>query len=253
MDVQTQFENELRARGIAFSIDPESGRHSLEIGGGRMLVSLENVQRDVARSGDFGRVQRFIDSIVASADADGDAPDPDRLFWCLEPTDYEERADFRVAVSDCVDRVLVHLSSDGGLITWVTPEMLEALGVSEGEAAERAFENLALALTQATVESQAIEGVALGYLVTELPFKSSLILAPNFRSVVEPVLGWPLLAVAPDRDFLYLWAARHTDFVQRVGSVVVREYQQASYPLSTEVYKITDDAIKAIGAFPVGE
>lgn len=234
MDVRTQFENELRARGIAFSIDPESGRHSLEIGGGRMLVSLGNVERDVARSGDPSRLPHFIDSIVASAGTDVAPPQPDRLFWCLEPADFEERADFVVAVSDCVDRVLVHLSADGRLITWVTPDMLAALEMSKAKAAEKAFENLARALTQATVESQDIEGVALGYVVTELPFRSSLILAPNFRSVVGPVLGWPLLAVAPDRDFLYLWAARHTKFVQRVGRVVVREYQQASYPRDCE-------------------
>jgi hypothetical protein len=59
------------------------------------------------------------------------------------------------------------------------------------------------------------------------------------------------MAVAPDRDFLYLWAARHTDFVHRVGKGVVREYLKASYPLSTEVYEINDEGIRAVGAFPV--
>jgi hypothetical protein len=63
-------------------------------------------------------------------------------------------------------------------------------------------------------------------------------------------LGWPLMAVAPDRDFLFLWAARHTDFVGRVGSVVVREYSEASYPISTEVWEITETRIKAVGEFP---
>jgi len=66
------------------------------------------------------------------------------------------------------------------------------------------------------------------------------------------VLGWPLMAVVPDRDFLFLWAARHTDFVKRVGSVVVREYSKASHPISTEVYEITDQKIRAIGEFPKG-
>jgi hypothetical protein len=250
MDVQAEFEEELRSRRIAFSIDAESGRHAIEIGGAHLLVSLENVRRDVTRSGDRGRITRFVDSIVASASAEIDTPGVDRLYWCLEPSDYEERADFRVPVSDCVDRVLVHLSADGNLISWLTPELLEQLGLSESEAANRALENLATALSDATVESQDIDGVALGYLTSRLPFKSSLMLAPNLRSVVEAVLGWPLLAVAPDRDFLYLWGARHTDFTQRVGNVVVREYQQASYPISTEVFRIADDGIQAIGEFP---
>lgn len=250
MSIQTQFEEELRRRGFSFSIDAESGRHAVEIGGGRMLVSLDNLQRDVASDGDVGRVARFVDAVVASAGASEAAVSADQLYWCLEPSDYEERADYRVAMSDCVDRVLVHLSGDGRLVTWVTPSMLDSLGLSEADAGARAFTNLGRAMSEASVESQAIDGVQLGFVGTSLPFKASLILAPNLREVVGAVLGWPLMAVVPDRDFLYLWAARHTNFVQRVGHVVVREYSQASYPISTEVYEITDQAIRAIGEFP---
>jgi hypothetical protein len=86
---------------------------------------------------------------------------------------------------------------------------------------------------------------------TSIPFKSSLILAPNLKEVTGPALGWPLLAVTPDRDFLYLWDSRHTDFAGRVGAVVVREFTESSYPISPEVFEITDDGIKAVGEFPV--
>ena len=58
------------------------------------------------------------------------------------------------------------------------------------------------------------------------------------------------MAVVPDRDFLYLWAARHTEFAGRVGGVVVREFAKASYPISTEIYEISDAGIRAIGTFP---
>ena len=153
-------------------------------------------------------------------------------------------------MSDRADRVLVHLSSDGRLITWVTPDLLQSLDISEADADPLAFANLSRALTEATLVCQEIDGVQLGFLTTSLPFKASLILAPNLRQVVGAALGWPLTAVVPDRDFLYLWAARHKDFVGRVGGVVVREFAQASYPISTEVYEITDTRIRAIGAFP---
>ncbi len=250
MNVQTQFEDELRRRGLSFSIDDESGRHAVEIGDWRTLVSLDNLRRDVAGDGDLGRVARFVDAVVASAGDPESGLSADQLYWCLEPSNYEERADYRVAMSDCVDRVLVSLSDDGRLVTWVTPSMLDSLGLSEADAGAMAFANLGRALSEASVESQDIDGVQLGFVGTSLPFKASLMLAPNLREVVETVLGWPLMAVVPDRDFLYLWAARHTDFVRRVGGVVVREYSQASYPISTEVYEITDKSIRAIGEFP---
>ncbi len=217
-----------------------------------MLVSLENLERDVARDGDTSRVSRFVDAIGASSSSSEIVPAADRLYWCLEPNDYEQPAEFRVALSDRVDRVLVRLSPDGDLVTWVTRGMLGDLGLSESGAADTAFTNLARALSEATIESQEIAGVQLGFFDSSLPFKASLILAPNLHEVAGAVLGWPLMAVVPDRDFLYLWAARHADFVQRVGSVVVREYSQASYPISTEVYEITDQQIRAIGAFPTG-
>lgn len=249
MNFRKLFEDELRRRGLDFSVDAESGRHAIEIGGGQMLVSLDNLQRDVAGDGDMARVSRFVDAIVESAGVTDSELSADQLYWCLEPSDYEERADFRVAISNRVDRALVCLSGDGGLITWVTPDMLESLGLGEEEAGKRAFVNLRRALSEASVTVEDVDGVALGIIGTSLPIKASLILAPNLREVVEPVLGWPLLAVCPDRDFLYLWAARHTDFVHRVGGVVVNEYSQASYPISTEVFEIGDDEIRAIGAF----
>ena len=248
MDVQRLFEDELRKRGLTFSIDSESKRHAVELGGGRLLVSLDNLKRDVAADGDVERVSRFVDAIVASTEGSDTELSADQLYWSLEPNDYEEPADFRVEISKRVDRALVHVSSDGRLITWVTSTMLRSLGLSEAEAGSKAFANLARVLSEATIESENIGEGRLGFINTSFPSKASLILAPNLREVAGPILGWPLLAVAPDRGFLYLWTAHHT--IQKIGGVVVREYSQAPYPISTEVYEITDDQVRAIGEFP---
>jgi len=250
MKVQKLFEDELSRRGLVFTIDRESGRHIVEIEGCRIFISLSNLQRDFVSDGDVGRVSRFVDAMVTLSRNSDAALSTDQLYWSLERNDYKEPPDFRSAMSDQVDRVLVHLSSESRSITSVTPEMLHTLGQSEADAGTKALENLARALSEATVESENIEGVELGFIGTKLPFKASLILAPNLREVVEPVLGWPLMAVVPDRDFLYLWAARHTGFAQRIGEIVLREYSNAPYPISTEVYEIGDEEIRAIGEFP---
>jgi len=90
--------------------------------------------------------------------------------------------------------------------------------------------------------------VRLGIIETDLAFKTALI-----REVVSPTLGWPLLAVVPDRDFIYLWPAQHWGFIHRVGEVVVGELTTSPYTLSTEAFEIGDAGIEAIGAFPVAE
>jgi hypothetical protein len=46
---------------------------------------------------------------------------------------------------------------------------------------------------------------AVAMLTTELLSNASLLLAPTLREMIEDVIGWPVLAVAPDRDFVYMW------------------------------------------------
>jgi hypothetical protein len=252
IDGRKEFEAELFRRGLSFEIDSESGRYHIATSTGQMMISIENLLKDLRSDGDLGRIPRFVDAILAGNSPTDSEVCLEDLFWCLEPNDYVEKADFRVEISKCVDRVLIHLAPDRSLLTWVTPQMLASAGLTEAEAARAGFENLARELEASEIEFDDIDGVRLGYLTTDIPMKSSLILAPNLREVVEPILGWPLLAVAPDRDFLYLWAARHQGFTGRVGKVVVREYLNASYPISTEVYSLSDEGVAAIGEFPKG-
>jgi hypothetical protein len=248
--IRELFEAELRRRGLSFTIDEATGRHVIQAADWRLLVSLDNLQKEVRKDYDIKRVSRFVDAIIATSTPLDIALSSERLFWCLDRNDYTESADYRIAISDCVDRVLVEPSHDARLIRWVSSDMLHGLAMSEHDAGAKAFSNLARALTEATLESHDIDGVPLGYLATSLPFKASLMLAPNLKEVIGARLGWPLMAVAPDRNFLYLWAACHADFVQRVGHVVVDEHERAAYPISTEVFEINDDGIRAIGEFP---
>lgn len=250
MKIEPLFEEELSRRGLSFTIDP-SGRYAIDVPGGTILAALENLLRDFDRDSDVGRISRFVESVVLTFEQPDESYSREGIFWNLERNDYIEPADFRVVVSDQIDRVLVHLSADGKLITWVSPTILELLHLSESEAAEVAFANLQTALEKATIETSDVDGVSLGMIETDIPFKSSLILSPGLKEAAKASVGWPLMAVAPDRDFLYLWASSHTDFVGRVGDVVVREYLEAPYPLSTEVFVIDDTGTSAIGAFPV--
>lgn len=130
--------------------------------------------------------------------------------------------------------------------------MLQDWSVVADALFRRAGQNLDDALPNATLEVNQVDEVRVGFIASALPFKASLILAPSFRKFVEPSLGWPLYAVAPARDFLYLWNVRHRDFTNRVGRVVVDEFKKSPYPLSTEVFELEDEGLRAIGEFPIG-
>jgi hypothetical protein len=254
--VSALFEQELTRPGVWFRLDDGSHRYRIEHHGGELLVSLDNLARAYNRDRDESRITFFVDTVLGNRFENRPWPEAQpTILFALEPSDHAEPSDLRTPLSKQVDRVPVVYVADPsrGTITWITQAMLDDWNISLAELETTASRNLAAALAAAKVAYKDIDGVRLGISETDLAFKTALILAPNLQEVVSPTLGWPLLAVIPDRNFLYLWAVQHRDFMHRVGEVVIREFTSSPYPLTTEVFEIGDVGIVAIGAFPVVE
>lgn len=247
MLVTPVFEAELKKRGLEFSIDPQSDRHVLTIEGGTILVSLENLEREYSREPNASVVVRFVDLVVEAASKASEPKTKEGLFWSLDTTDYAEELDYTLPISEGAQRILAHHSERG--ITLVSPAMLDELGLTPGEAFEIASDNQNGLLQQARLDFQDIDGVRLAYFDTEFVCKASLLLGTGLKAMVEPIIGWPILAVAPDRNFCYLWSAREVEFANRLGNVVIREYEGAGYPISLEVFEIGDLGIRPLGSF----
>jgi hypothetical protein len=255
MDVRELFRAELARRGTACRVTGD-GHWAVSVGSLQILVSLDNLDRQFALDrelagdgADSERIAAFTSQVLAAArlspvTASG-------LYWFTEPNDYEVGAEIRAQVSPRLDRVLVHVSDGGGLIRWVAHAQLDKAGLTAADAAERAWANLDQAVRQAQVTTIETAGAVIAMLATELPSKASLLLAPALRQMIEDVIGWPVLAVAPDRDFVYLWNASRRDLITGMGGVVCREHGRAPYPLSTEVFQISD-SLRAIGAYAAG-
>lgn len=60
-----------------------------------------------------------------------------------------------------------------------------------------------------------------------------------------------MLVVIPARDFIFFLPEGDNELLGRVGTVVVREYTQSGYPITTEVLRLSDDGIEAIGTYQV--
>jgi hypothetical protein len=246
VDARELFRAELARRGGVYSL-ADDGRLMVSVGSMQILVSLNNLDRQLAGDGaDGDRAAAFATQVLAAARLS--PVTADRLYWFAEPNDYEVSAEIRDPVSPRLDRVLVHVSGDGGLIRWVAHAHLNEVGMTTTDAAERAWANLDQAVRRAQVTTGEIAGALVAMLATELPSKASLLLAPALREMVEDVIGWPVLAVAPDRDFVYLWNASRRALITVMGGVVCREYAQAPYPLSTEIFQISD-SLRAIGTY----
>ena len=208
---------------------------------GLRLVSLENLSRDLRGDfGDVGQVEHFTDVVLAV----GSHPvAPERLFWALEPNNFAETPPYRVAVSPLTDRVLSDYAADFSWLRWVTTKDLQAceclMNMPPSEHSR---------LRKARLKVETVDGATVLWLDTDFPSKASLILAPSLRDIVGPYIGWPVQAVAPDRAFVYLWAASRRELIPKLGRIVVREYGRAPYSLTMEVFEI-DEAVEAIGVF----
>jgi hypothetical protein len=64
--------------------------------------------------------------------------------------------------------------------------------------------------------------------------------------------GFPFYAVIPVRDFCYIFSEKDFEFFSnRIGEVVVEEYKNSGYPITTEILKFTENGIKSVGKYPV--
>ncbi len=241
--------SELARRGWHFTIDEPTARLVIHRQDGDSTLCLDNLRKEVSQNEDPTRIRQFFDSIDESWTSDKEPLNLANLFWTLEPNDYHEKPYIFEAISSQVDKVLINFNRSAGLLNFVTPEMLESSGLTQTQAEEAAWDNLDAVVKESKVECMDVEGTKLGMVSTQIPFKTALLLAPSLKSFVQADLTWPILAVAPTRDFLYIWSAEDREFMSKVGTVVLNEYAKGAYPVSTEVFEVDDEGIGAIGVF----
>jgi len=215
-------ECELQKHGISFWIDPESGRHAFERGDGlKVFLSLDSIQKELSEVRLAKRIEKLIESATALDSSPTWAVVRDSVFWCLEPTDYKDKPELSSSVSEHCIRCLVIDDQVRGRITWINQTDLARWQVSRDELESRASDNLNSELARATLHLNEAQGIQFLMLGSRLAFKASLLLASALRGKVEPEIGWPIYAIAPSRDFLWMWGEKdHPTFTNLLGSVV---------------------------------
>ena len=131
----------------------------------------------------------------------------------------------------------------------VVEDDLKVWNVEKEAAIRAALSNMANILDGTPLKVDDHDGHPVVMLEDDTAFKASLILAPNLREKVEHLLGWPVLAVTPCRDFVYLFKVGDEWLLERIGEVVVEEFEGSGYPLTLEVLQISDSGIRPVFKF----
>jgi hypothetical protein len=252
IDVPKEFEAELRKRGVQFKRAADGRYEITRADDFSLFVSLDNLELNVLRDRDSDAIRVFVDRVLERNNVE---PEESRtwaearpfVYFSAEPNDYEFHDTIRSSVSRQVELILTVTSEKEGTVAWVNPAMLKAWNVSREVAEKAAGENLDRLLHGKKLEVERVGAMRLGMVPIDSPYKASVIFAPHFREFVEPQLGWPVLAVTPCRDFIYVFPNTDFDLVGRSGRVVLREYSTSGYPITTEVWRISDAGVEAIG------
>ena len=245
------FESELQKRNVSFSGPDAQGLYKVRVAAIEQTISLDNIARDYARNSDAKIIQQFVDRVLATREVPPWEQAKALLFFSAESADHQFGDTIRWNVTDKVSKVLVVTDLNEGTITWVTPDILKNWHVSQDEAVQAASTNMSRLLEGKQPElTGAIDGMSLGMVAVDSVFKASTIFAPNFKEFATKKLEWPVLVVIPCRDFIFVMSEKDKALLNRMGAVVQKEYRQSGYPITTEVLRVSDEGIRALGSFP---
>ncbi|MBL4772764.1 MAG: hypothetical protein JKX98_03950 [Alcanivoracaceae bacterium] len=173
------------------------------------------------------------------------------IYPSLEPSDYEGLNELvHKELTDKTVIILTYYNSENNQIRYLSEIDLKEYDIKAKQAWNQAYSNLDKIMDETKVDFLDIDGQMLGMLESHEPYKASLILSTKLKDKVSKELGWPIYAVSPSRDFVYLFS-KESGLMNKVGNVVVKEYKNSGYPISTEVCELSDSKQIAIGAYPI--
>jgi hypothetical protein len=206
-----------------------------------LLISPDNIFRDVQRDGDLSALSAWVDELLAGP---GGLPPYLVALSGLRITLEPARSDFGPSLCSQLTPGIAEV------LAWLSAASLDLWHASAADVEQAARANMDRLLASAELVVEEVRGCTLAMLSIDSAFKASLLRAPSLRARVEPSLGWPICAVAPCRDFLYLFPeADQQTLIPMLAAVVTQEFETSGYPLSPEVLRISDEGVLALGAY----
>jgi hypothetical protein len=246
-----RFMEEVHRRGLHVGQPLPDGRVALVLEDRELVVRLDNLFRSLRRNAAPDTVSRFLDGILESQQPLPAWPDARaQVRFCAAQPPEEETDVIAVPVTDRLISVVCWVDAQEERVRFVGENQLAIWGVEDEELLLTASYNMGRMLEAVPLEVHRRKGVRVGVLETTSPFKASLVFAPNLRTKLEPSLGWPVVAAIPCRDFVFLFGAGDLDAIkEEIGGVVLKEFRESSYPLTTELLHISEQGVTAVGHF----
>lgn len=238
------------------SID-NTGLIYLKSGEYDLKASLDNLRKDFKRDKDTSIIDDFVQKMLSvSKSVSYNWNDvKDSVYWKIVPkydTSFFNSSLHETLTEDTWKTIVV---SHDGRFTWITKDDLSEWKITKQRLDSQINANSNKLLEYAKITFDTIAQRKLGMIEIEhTSLKSSLLLASDLKKKVKQYFGFPIYAVIPVRDFCYIFSQKDFEFFsKRIGDIVVDEYTNSGYSITTEILKISDRGIESVGKFPVSK
>ncbi|MBE7175408.1 MAG: hypothetical protein INR69_03345 [Mucilaginibacter polytrichastri] len=248
-----KFKYKIESKGMKIDSVDETGIIYISQGELTLKISLDNVRRNYERDKDESHISNFVKTLISySIDLPKNWADAkENIYISLFPSEHDFQKFLHVKITDEFNKVYIHCEQNK--FTWITKEDLKKWNITETEIDIQANNNADKLLKLTPITFDTIENRKLGLIETKhTTLKAALLFAPTMKDKVKADFGFPFYAVIPVRDFCYIFSEKDLDFFSsRIEKVVVDEYKQSGYPITTEILKFTNKGVEAVGKYPI--
>jgi hypothetical protein len=248
-----EFKSQLEKQGIKIDSVDDTGLIHITMGDTTLNVSLDNLRKNYSRDKDSSHISNFVQTLVSYSI---EIPSrwinaKDDIYVSFFPNDFQFNDFLHHKITDRFSKVYVHNGQDK--LTWITKNDLLKWNITEADIAKQANINADKLLSGTPISIENIENHKLGLIESEsTSLKGALLFAPAMKEKVIKDFSFPFYAVLPVRDFCYIFSEEDFDFFSsKIGAVVVDEYKQSGYPITTEILKFTDNGVEVVGEYSI--
>jgi len=224
----------------------------IEHGENTLKISLDNVRRSYEQEGTFDHLDNLVNSIHSHL---MEVPIPAweeahlNVYCSLFPSDYDFCNFLHEKITDDFHKTYIYY--DSGQYIWINYDQLREWQIEEQMFKQQVEINMNVLLGNSNIEiTETEDALRLAFFETSIEgVKSALLFSQNLKEKVEPLLGWPIYCVLPVRDFCYMFSQKDEGLLSRLGEIVLDEYSNSAYPVTTEALLLSDDGIKTVGKY----
>ena len=244
-----------RVEDLGLSIDhiDEDGLVFITVDDQILTVSLDNVRKSYEQEGSFEHLDSLVESIhnkLIEPEMPEWALAKEKVFLSLFPADFNYGDIVFEPVSKDFIRHYVYYEHDE--YHWITFPQLEKWKITEATLKSQVDVNMSALLDASSIETTTLEsGETLVYFETAMDgLRSALLFSGNVKEKLQPLLGWPVYAVLPVRDFCYVFSEKDKPrLIELLADIVIKAYEEGGYEITSEIIRISDEGIRAVGKF----